>query len=302
MEPDEYEHVNSSDNQLFFDTPISTSNYYDIKTGKPAGWNAAKNRYPCLSYLVYKKETLMKQLTIIKTGAVVVISFFILLSMGCDSGSNGTRSNADNAPGIAMSGITGPETIDDNVVVPRNTITTFNGTTVKGNVTVQKDAQFFANGARIEGNVQAYGADLVDLNQETFIDGDVQGEKTRSVIVRDGTLVGGNVQITEAAAPDNEDSLLVENATVNGDVQAEKSSGRIRTFNSLVFGNLQFVENKTGPYEITGNDIDGDLQFFKNQGAGVITGNQVGGNLQSKENNPQPTISGNSIDGDLEIE
>ena len=244
----------------------------------------------------------MKHLTIVKTAAVVVISFFVLLSMGCDSGSSGTGNHADNAPGMAMSEVMGPETIDDNVVVLPNTITTFNGTTVKGNVTVMQNAQFFANGASIEGNVQAHGAYLVDLGQQTFIDGDVQGDKTRSVIVRGGTVVGGNVQISKAVAPADVDALLVNNAEVGGDVQAEKSSGRLRVKSSLVFGNLQFEENKTGPYEVTGNVIDGDLQFFKNQGAGTITGNQVGSNLQSKENNPQPTIFGNIVEGALEIE
>ena len=48
--------------------------------------------------------------------------------------------------------------------------------------------------------------------------------------------------------------------------------------------------------------VDGDLQFFKNQGPGTITGNYVDGNLQSKENNPRPTISGNTVKGDLEDE
>jgi len=204
----------------------------------------------------------MKHLTIVKTAAIVVISFFVLLSMGCDSGSSGTGNHADNAPSMAMSGFINSETIDDDVVVPQNTSTTFNGTTVKGNVTMMKNARFFANGASIEGNVQAYDAYIVDLGQHTFIDGDVQAEKTRSVIVRDGTVVGGNVQITEATAPEDVDALLVNNAEVIGDVQAEKSSGRLRVINSLVFGNLQFEENKTGPYEITGNDIDKDLQFF----------------------------------------
>lgn len=192
--------------------------------------------------------------------------------------------------------------IDDNVEVPPETTLTLNGTTIKGNVYVNRGAQLIANDARVIGNIQAYRSYLVDLRIGTFIDGDVQGKYVRSVLVSSGVLVGGNVQIVQAITTMDVDALWVESAIVDGDVQAEKSGGRLRVNETQVGGNVQFIENLTGPYEIRDNIIDGDLQFFKNQGLGTITGNYVEGNLQSKENNPRPTISGNTVKGDLEDE
>jgi hypothetical protein len=173
--------------------------------------------------------------------------------------------------GTELTGTVGPITIADDVVIPQNTTTMLNGSS------------------------------LVDLRQ-TFVDGDVQGEGTRSVIVGAFPQVMGNVQITEAAASAGVYALQLDAAVVDGDVQVEKSAGRLRAKESRNGGNLQFVENDTGPYWITDNTINGDLQFFKNRGECTITGNEVGGNLQSKENNPLPTITGNLVEGDLEIE
>ncbi len=114
--------------------------------------------------------------------------------------------------------------------------------------------------------------------------------------------MGGKVQLTEASATGNEDTLWVEASRVDGDLQAEKSPGRLRALKNQIGGNLQFVENRTGAYEIKNNHIKGDLQFFKNRGSGEITGNIVEGNLQSKENVPAPVVAGNTVRGDTEID
>lgn len=206
---------------------------------------------------------------------------------------------------VPLSGRVGPITIDDTVEIPRNARATLNGTVIKGNVLVRSGATLISNGAQIEGNVQAFGAHLVDLRPGTKVDGDVQGQGTRSIIVRGenkNTFVGGNIQLTEASAASTEDALSVESSRVDGDLQAEKSSGRLRALGNQIGGNLQFVENTTGTYEIKDNNIDGDLQFFKNQGSGEITYNVVGGNLQSKENDPPPLVANNTVKGDTEIE
>lgn len=192
--------------------------------------------------------------------------------------------------------------IDDDIEVPPDSTLTLNGTTIKGNVYVNRGARLIADNADIIGNVQAYRSDLVDLGNGTYVEGDVQGKFTASVIVGATVFVGGNVQIVEANTSMDMDALRVESAFVDGDVQTEKSRGRLRVVNSNVGGNVQFVENWTGPYTIVDNAIEGDLQFFKNQGAGTITGNSVDGNLQSKENNPRPTIADNIVRGDLEDE
>ena len=203
---------------------------------------------------------------------------------------------------VRLVGTVGSITIDDNAYVPKYTTATLNGTIIKGNVFVRRGARLIANGARIIGNVQAYGSLLVDLRQQNFVDGDVQGKYTRSIRVRGGTVVGGNVQLEEAAAPTDVDALLVYLANVDGDVQAKKTAGRLRVIESEIGGNLQFEENYTGPYVIMDNSIDGDLQFFKNRGQGKIIRNHVRGNLQSKENRPRPIIRDNIVEGDLEIE
>lgn len=114
--------------------------------------------------------------------------------------------------------------------------------------------------------------------------------------------VPGNITGKIIGAITIDDDLVVDSARVMGDIQAEKSSGRLQVKKSDIGGNLQFVENYTGPYTITDNFIDVDLQFFKNIGKGTITGNRVGGNLQSKENSPQPTILNNAVEGENEIE
>lgn len=203
---------------------------------------------------------------------------------------------------VTLKGVVGARTIDDDVVVARNTTCVLNGTFIKGNIRVLSGAKLVTYRAKVNGNVQAFDAFKVELREFSRIGGDVQGEGTRSVIVRGGTRVGGNVQLTVAAAPSGVNALMVINATVIGDVQAEKGTGRLEVTNNRIDGNLQFVENTRGPYLIRKNRIDGDLQFFKNRGAGTITGNRVGGNLQSKENSPRPTVSGNIVEGSLEVE
>ncbi len=200
-----------------------------------------------------------------------------------------------------LNGVVGRRTIDDDVTIASNTSCVLVGTTIKGNVRVLSGAKLVSKGARIIGNVQAFDAFKVDLKKSTRVNGDVQGEGTRSLKVRDGTLVGGNVQLKEGDAR-RQVALLVFRAVVEGDVQAEKSSGRLKAINNTIDGNLQFVENNGGPYLIKNNRIKGDLQYFKNNGSGTITGNRVGGNLQSKENSPSPQVANNIVDGDLELE
>ena len=211
-----------------------------------------------------------------------------------------------NTPGGGGSGnyILGPVRINEDLEIPRDTVATLNGTTVDGNVYVRSGAQLIANGAYIIGNVQAYGASLVDLKQQTFVVGNVEGKNTRSVLVREDTYVGGNVQITEASSPIDVDMLLVDGARVKQNVQVDKSAGRLRVVNnqSPIGGNVQIKENTTGPYEITNNRINENLEFFTNRGQGTITGNYVYGNLQSKENSPRPTIENNFVQGSVEIQ
>jgi cytoskeletal protein CcmA (bactofilin family) len=203
---------------------------------------------------------------------------------------------------VRLTGNVGPITIDDNVIIPQNSTVTLNGTTIRGNVFVRSGARLFTYAAIIEGNVQATGSFVVDLRNQSKVGGDVQGYRTRTVRVREGTAVDGNVQIKEARASIDVDALQVNFASVDGDVQAEKSSGRFRVRDSYIGGNLQFIENTTGPYVANNNDIAGDLQHFKNRGKATATNNDVGGNLQVEENFLGPyRIASNQIAENLQF-
>jgi hypothetical protein len=134
------------------------------------------------------------------------------------------------------------------------------------------------------------------------VSGDVQGTSTRTVRVREGSIVRGNVQIKEAVAGSDVDALLVNFSRVRGDVQVEKSSGRMRVRDSRIGGNVQFVENRTGLYTVTNNEIDGDLQHFKSSGRVTFTRNDIDGDLQVIENTIGPyRIAYNHIDGNLQF-
>ncbi len=250
-----------------------------------------------------------------KLAAAAGIFLVLVITNGCsgdssadsnDAGGNGSLSVSENTPamasGVELEGEIGADTIDDDVIIPADRTTVLNGTTVEGNVFVDGGAELIALGVRIDGNVKADGAQLVDLSRQSTVDGDLQAERTDSVVVREDTLISGNVQITEAPSPEDVAALWIDSSQVDGDVQAEKSSGHLFTIDTHIGGNLQFAKNATGAYDITDNRIEGDLQFFKNQGVGTIIGNDVGGNLQSKENFPQTTIENNIVDGDLEVE
>ena len=76
------------------------------------------------------------------------------------------------------------------------------------------------------------------------------------------------------------------------------------------------MKNLTGPYELAGNTINGDFQFFLNQGpAGQITDNQaqtsrgglrvvdrIGGNIQFVNNTGGSyETTGNEVNGDIQL-
>jgi hypothetical protein len=202
---------------------------------------------------------------------------------------------------VALKGTIDRRVINDTVEIRPGTSCVLNGTIIVGNLLVRRGARLVANQATIYGNVQAEGAALVQLNDRTRVGGDVQGKKTRAVIVRSDSRVGGHILIQEATAPARVNALLVQRVVVAGDIQIEKSSGKIRVIGNTIGGDLQIVENLTGAYSAVNNRMQGDLQFFKNNGRGVINGNRVGGNLQSKENSPAPVVRRNLVRGYTEL-
>lgn len=135
----------------------------------------------------------------------------------------------------------------DNLVVPQNRTCRLEGTRVEGNIIVNRAAVLNAQSVRVDGNIQAEGA--------------------RNVVVRGGSVIGGDIQLIDGR--------------------------RANIAWSRIGGTLLFDENE-GQILARGNRINGDLQAFNNTGGVGLNNNRMGGNMQCKENVPAPTGSGNT--------
>ena len=151
-------------------------------------------------------------------------------------------------------GTMGATTVD-NLKVPSGASCTLNGTKVKGTVKVESGATLTANGIRVVGNIQSEGF--------------------RSITVREGSTVGGSVQLE------------------NG-----RSGGLGRVISTRINGDLQFFSNEARMVA-RGNTILANFQAVSNTGGLVIQNNRISENLQCKQNNPPPTGGGNAA-GDKE--
>jgi hypothetical protein len=149
-------------------------------------------------------------------------------------------------------GTIGAATVD-NLRVPQGATCRLNETFVKGTVKVERRATLRAFGIRVVGNVQA--------------------ENALRVIVRDGSRVGGSVQIVQGGA-----ARILGNR-INGDILFDEQD-------------LALAANR--------NVIGGDLQAFQNTGGVEIRNNRIDGNLQCKENRPAPVGGGNIVQGNKE--
>ena len=151
-------------------------------------------------------------------------------------------------------GTIGATTVD-NLRVPSGAACTLNGTKVEGTIKVENNAKLYANGVRVIGNIQSEGF--------------------QAITVREGSKVGGSVQLKNGQS---NGSGKVVSTRINGDQQFEANEARMVARNNTIFGNLQAVGNTGGL---------------------VISGNTIAENLQCKENNPPPTGGGNKA-GDKE--
>ena len=149
-------------------------------------------------------------------------------------------------------GTIGSRTLD-NVKVPSGETCRLNGTRVEGTINVNRNAKLIASDVRVIGNIQ--------------------GENSRRVVVRDGSRVGGSIQVVQGR------SGLVQGSRVNADILFDEQGGRI---------------------EIRRNDVGGNIQLFQNSGGVVVSNNVVDGNLQCKENSPRPTGGSNQVQGNKE--
>jgi hypothetical protein len=151
-------------------------------------------------------------------------------------------------------GTIGTTTVD-NLRVPQGATCTLNGTRVEGTIKVENRAKLYANGVRVIGNIQSEGF--------------------QAIVVREGSRVGGSVQLE------------------NG-----RSGGTGKVISSRINGDVQFFSNQARMVA-RGNTILANLQAVSNTGGVVIKNNTIAENLQCKQNNPPPTGGGNTA-GDKE--
>ncbi len=156
---------------------------------------------------------------------------------------------AVSADEIPCTGTLGAITVD-NVVVPQSASCILNGTVVQGTVSVQRNASLQANGVRVVGNVQ--------------------GENARSVVIRQGSQIGGGVHVVQGR------SAAVLSSRVTGNIHLDANTGYLRVNNNRVGGNVEIVAN-TGGAEVFRNTINGNLQCKENAPAPTGGSNTVGG-------------------------
>jgi len=151
-------------------------------------------------------------------------------------------------------GTIGATTVD-NLRVPQGATCTMNGTRVEGTVKVERNATLYASGIRVKGNVQSEGF--------------------KNVVLRQGSIVVGSVQL--------------ENGLRGG-------NGKV--LNTRINGDLQFFSNYARMVA-QGNTILANFQANQNKGGLVIQNNRIAENLQCQSNNPAPVGGGNTA-GDKE--
>ena len=151
-------------------------------------------------------------------------------------------------------GTIGSTTVD-NLRVPQGATCTLNGTRVEGTVKVERNATLNATAIRVKGNVQSEGF--------------------KNILLRQGSVVVGSVQL--------------ENGLRGG-------YGRV--LNTRVNGDLQFFSNEARMIA-RGNTILANFQANQNIGGLVIENNRIAENLQCQSNNPPPVGGGNTA-GDKE--
>jgi hypothetical protein len=151
-------------------------------------------------------------------------------------------------------GTIGATTVD-NLLVPQSAECTLNGTKVEGTIKVENKAKLIANSVRVIGNVQSEGF--------------------RSIVLREGSRVGGSVQLENGQEGG---TGKVVSAWINGDLQFFSNEAKMVARNSTILANLQ---------------------VFQNTGGVVLENNTIAENLQCKQNNPPPVGGGNTA-GDKE--
>src|ERR671917_2118858 len=173
-----------------------------------AGVNRSGVPYPCTGASERRKAmeitTNMRKVVL---GGVLALAVSILALMA--------TAPAAQAEERVCRGTIGAATVD-NLRVPSGATCTLNGTRVEGTIKVENGATLYANGVRVKGNIQSEGF--------------------KNIRVKDGSIVGGNVQLNNGRS--GGEAKLVS-TRINGDLQFDSNAARIVARSNTVGGNLQ---------------------------------------------------------------
>jgi hypothetical protein len=261
-----------------------------------------------------------------------LLALTVLLVAATPAVADDTRCGApfDPADPMAEPEVLGPVVVD-NVIVPSGTLCVLAGTQVLGNVLAEPASGLFLDGTNVRGSVEVKEDALTGAFEST-IGGSYKCDNCFFEDVIDST-VGGNVDITGADDGDfiinseiagnvhiEESSagafaFVVEDNTIGGDLKFEKNSGPTGISRNTILGDLQIFENNVAgafcpppppPGEepplcpvlenghFNENQVDGDMQIFKNEGSSEVLNNMIRENLQCFENSPAPASAGNT--------
>lgn len=180
----------------------------------------------------------------------------------------------------------------DNIVVPRGAACDLVGADVRGNVRALPDSSLIIDeGTVIRGNVE------VGSNANTgAFDSTIRGNyKCDRCFFEDviQSVVGGDVEIVGS-----QEGNFILSSSIGGNIVVKESTAGETAFlieDSDVEGNVIFEKN-TGDAFISDNRVDGNLQLIENRGEIAVTGNAVGESLECFGNEPPPTSAGNTAD------
>lgn len=209
--------------------------------------------------------------------------------------------------------------VADNIVVPSGATCILEGAQVNGNALAEPESMLFIGpGTNIRGSVEAKQGAHTGSFQAT-IGGSYKCDNCFFEDVVESS-VGGNVEIQGS-----DDGDFIIESEIGGNLQIEESSAGVRGFAFVVVGttiggDLKFEKN-TGPTDISGNTIHGDVQIFENNVAGAFCPppppegepppcpifenghfnlNEVGGDMQIFKNRGPSEVVGNTIRENLQ--
>jgi hypothetical protein len=186
-----------------------------------------------------------------------------------------------------------PPATYDNIVVPEGQ---FCFPVVRGNAKSLERSRFFSVNNVIRGNLEADKSERVFFTGNTTTTSDVAGNRT----------VGGNVHVKELRGnPGESFNIGICNLAVGGDLIVEDARGaRVEIGSKLpncaqgndVEGNLQVFKNRLSSQQVAGRFFD-DMSVFNNRVGGEV---QVFENVSPTPNNPQ-NVERNRVEGNMQV-